>query len=322
MTESDDPLTFDQIIRLRNQRWESSITRPGEILKFKNRCVPMPKIEELSIYRGQTKDHGKLRSGMYRNQDPYVQAISRAKQKEFEVYLSDVPAFSKILSYGVPIGAVAQHYGLVTEYLDVSGSFAVAMFFAACTYDEKKGRYRPLNHKEIKENPFGVIYTTMIPAIPYDDLEIVGFSPLNRPSCQHSVMIRDRDDGNLDGLFFKQSFEHSIRLSKEMFRFFDNGNGLFPLNDSSSIKVLAAAIKNSKVVNRGYYLDACRDMGLTGTDEELMSCSGDYSFNDTVPKPSPQDMMEFSIDIERADFVRNSGMQFSARLSYTGGREQ
>lgn len=135
-------------------------------------------------------------------------------------------------------------------------------------------------------------------------------------------MIRDRDNGNLKDMFFKQRFEHSIRLSNEMFRFFDNGNGLFPENDSNSIEALAVAIKNSKIVNRGYYLDACRDMGLTGTDVELMSHSGDYSFIDMVPKPSPQNMMAFSIDIERADFVRNTGIQFSARLSYTGGRER
>lgn len=321
MTESDSLLTYDELISLRDRLWQSSISRPGEILRFKDRYVSMPKIENMDVYRGQTKDYGSLKSGLYRDRDPYMQAISLAKQKEFEMSLSDVPAFSRILNQGMPIAAVAQHYGMATEYLDVSGSFAIALFFATCIYDRKKKMYRPLNHREIRDNPYGAIYNTLLPSIPMEDLKVIGFSSLNRPSCQHSILIRDRNDGNLDRLLFKRRFEHSVRLSNEMFRFFNRGRDLFPSNDSNSIEVLAITIRDSKVVNRSCYIQACHGMGLDGSEEELMSFSGDYVFTDKFAKLSPQDMMAFDCDIEYADFIRNSGMQFTSRLSYMGGRE-
>jgi len=47
-------------------------------------------------------------------------------------------------------------------------------------------------------------------------------------------------------------------------------------------------------------------MGLTGTNAELLSRSEDYTFTNVVAKPSPQEMMIVSNDLERADFVRNS----------------
>lgn len=318
MTETDEPLTFDQIIDLRNRRWKSQTSSQGELLKFKDRYVPMPKIEEMSVYRGQYKDYGFLRSGIYRDENPYRQAVSRAKLKEFEAYLQEVPGFSKISPYRIPIGAIAQHYGLVTDFLDVSSSFAVALFFATCRYDTNSHKYRPLNHKEIKENPYGVIYETIYLTISPDELKIIGFSPLNRPSYQQSIMVRDSNNGNLDRIFFKRRFEHSKRLSNEMFRFFDNGNSLFPPSDSHSLESLASEMKNSMIVNKRFYLEACHEMGLIGTDAEIMSCSRDYTFTDTVPKPSPQEIINISEDLERADFVRNSGIRFTARLSYVG----
>lgn len=163
----------------------------------------MPKIEEMGVYRGQYKDYRALRSGLYRDENPYRQAVSRAKIKEFGAYPYEVPGFSRISQYGMPIDAIAQHYSLATDYLDVSGSFAVALFFATCRYDAKSQNYRPLNHKEIRENPYGVVYETTYMEIPFDELEVIGFSPLNRPSCQQSLMVHDLNNGNLDHMFYK-----------------------------------------------------------------------------------------------------------------------
>lgn len=91
----NDPLTYDDLVLLRNQYRNSSTSWPGELLGFKDRIVAMPVIQGMSVFRGQIRDYGCLRSGLYRDQDPYNQAISLAKQKEFETCLSDVPAFKK-----------------------------------------------------------------------------------------------------------------------------------------------------------------------------------------------------------------------------------
>ena len=96
-------------------------------------------IQNMSAFRGQTNDYSCLRSGLYCDQDPYRQALSLAKQKEFETCLSDVPAFTKIIAQEMPVSAVAQHYGLATEYLDVSGILDVALFFATCILTRVKG---------------------------------------------------------------------------------------------------------------------------------------------------------------------------------------
>lgn len=53
MSKSDSLLTYEELISERDRLWQLSISRPGEILRFKDRYVSMPKIENMSHIRSE-----------------------------------------------------------------------------------------------------------------------------------------------------------------------------------------------------------------------------------------------------------------------------
>lgn len=189
-----------------------------------------------------------------------------AKLREFEHVMTQVPMMEYEMKQGFQMIALAQHYGMCTDYVDFSGSFAVALFFATCTIDRKTKRYRPMNHREISKSPTGSIYMVPMSMVPLDDLEIIGFSSVNRPSLQHGFLVHDHGNDNMEPYTHQMTFRHSIRLSNEMFRFFDKGKALFPEVDSDSISHLANVIMNSKTIYRRFIIEACREMGLDCTE--------------------------------------------------------
>ena len=239
-----------------------------------------------------------------------------AKLREFEYVMNQVPMMEYEMGQGFPMIALAQHYGMCTDYVDFSGSFAVALFFATCIMDRKTNRYRPMNHREISKSPTGSIYMTLMSMVPLDDLEIIGFSSVNRPSLQHGFLIHDHGGGNMEPYTHKMTFRQSIRLSNEMFRFFDKGKALFPEVDSDSVSHLANVIMDSKTIYKGFFIESCREMGLEYTDAQFTFHSEAYEFENDLPKVNPRDIAILDMDLGKSDFIFRSGMRFTSRLAF------
>lgn len=112
--------------------------------------------------------------------------------------------------------ALAQHYGLRTPMLDITGDIMTALFFACCKYGPD-GKWHPLENSDFEnadsrkvvadrsgDSRYGILY--MCPteiqdmALLYDEDKgncalPVGYQPFMRCKCQYAYMYLTKDSG-------------------------------------------------------------------------------------------------------------------------------
>lgn len=193
-------------------------------------------------YRGQNEDFGVCKTTLDRCKSVEEQFLNICRTIAFEELLETHPFVmlsSSILIYDNPLSinltGMAQHYGLHTDYLDITNNFDVACFFATCKYEN--GKYYPIGNIQ----KAGVIYkiNELFMTTPYfkSDVEIdyLGWQPLPRPEQQRANILKVSKDTNLDTVngVQKYYFKHSISQSRKIWKMFDEGKTLFP-DDSAA----------------------------------------------------------------------------------------
>lgn len=133
--------------------------------------------------------------------------------------------------FGAPLGGViAQHYGIDTQFLDVTDDVKVALFFACCKHIGNN-KYRPITEDDLNE-----LGTQAVLFFGNDDFaKIIGYQPFCRCHRQRGYYI----DSDIISQCWEQSmllkigytkcyFDRTPELSKRIFDEFDGGNVLFP----------------------------------------------------------------------------------------------
>lgn len=168
--------------------------------------------------------------------------LALCRSVAFEEALEAHPFVKKAQLYGihVDIEGLAQHYDLATDMLDITGSFAVASFFATC-YRDKEGRYLPAGDNA----PPGVIYRVtacILEDRQPESFRLVGWQPLPRPEQQRAFAIRMKSGQDFvhdlfttERAYFKQRAAISHRIWKE----FDEGRALFPNDPAAQVSMQA-----------------------------------------------------------------------------------
>lgn len=210
-------------------------------------CIHLISGTELSMaqYRGQNEDFGICKTTLDRCKSTEEQFFNMCKTIAFEELL-EVHPFIRITQTAtftdnpicINLTGMAQHYGLHTDYLDITNNFDVACFFATCKYQD--GNYYPLGNIS---KP-GVIYKVdegILPPFVENEhnkeieLEYLGWQPLPRPEQQRASVLRVSKHTNLDTVsgVEKYYFKHSQSQSQRVWKQFDEGKALFP-DDSAA----------------------------------------------------------------------------------------
>ena len=227
-----------------------------------------------TFYRGEVKDYSqgkdnsKCRSSLGRKlsklETDTAQGIeffiAQLKIISFSNMISELKHnqywnFGDIFSY-----IIAQHYGIRTQFLDITDDLAVALFFACCKYTGN-GKYQPVNERDIAENNFGshaVLYKRIdnfsVDADPKQmakDVLPIGYQPFTRCYKQRGYFIDTLQSGDIvnydlvaDHGFEKLYFKRTPEFAAEIYELFDGGRELF---HDRSMELLSGLIDEIKV---------------------------------------------------------------------------
>ena len=186
-----------------------------------NECVYFKSGTEFSSiqYRGQNEDYGVCKTTLDRLDSKEKQFLSICQTIAFEELLENHPfiKFARTIKFfdkplNLNLTGISQHYGLHTNYLDITNNFDVACFFATCKYEE--GKYYPIGN--IKKA--GVIYQIIEPEFNSSinnknniEIEYLGWQPLPRPEEQRASVLKidkNIDINTVKGIH-KYYFKHS-----------------------------------------------------------------------------------------------------------------
>lgn len=226
-------------------------------------CVHFRSGTEMSSvsYRGQIEDFGSCTSTLDRCKSQEEQILSICRTIAYEDILQTHPFVKVSKEYNfldkpicIDYTGMAQHYGLHTNYLDVTASFDVASFFATCKWDEDLQKYQPLGYTQ---KP-GVMYrlydfilqSMMIEGNSLEGFRYLGWQPLPRPEQQRANVIKlaKGQDFETVSSVKKYYFKQSTSVSKKIYKMFDEGKSLFP---DDSAEHLAQNCKNLTDFTRG-----------------------------------------------------------------------
>lgn len=218
---------------------------------------------------------------------------------EFKSFISEFDIV-KNWQYGdVLYEPLAQHYGLETEWLDITNDFNVALFFATCYWDSKENRWLPLTNEQTQKNEntrYGVIFH--VPSwqaqfhlgAAYSSLHIredskangilpIGFQPFMRCQSQYAYGIKMEKPFPLqdDIMFEKLYFEHNEKLSRKVYDLMGQGSKIYPQEGLNEFQDIIEQIRATKefseeafeeagsileIKNSKYYKESLSEQGI------------------------------------------------------------
>lgn len=219
--------------------------------------------ERNHFYRGENQVHTRSVPNLQRRLDKLTSEDHRVIYKfvadmrilEFRFFISQFDIVKKWEAQysDVLYELLAQHYGLETLWMDITSDFEVALFFAACQWDKKAKRWRPLTQKEVDDYEYGVIFhipgnRAKLNALVNGTSDIhcqnviqpVGYQPFMRCHSQHAYAIHMETPFPLqeDISFEKLHFQHSAEFSQAIFHKMQDGRLIYPqegLNDFDDV---------------------------------------------------------------------------------------
>ena len=212
------------------------------------------------LFRGEIMDYGDTSGysslGRYLlkkkadEQERYLSLLKAQMRIElFAGFLSNFRQFTEF-PFAVPRPElIAQHYGLNTQFLDLTDDIKVAMFFATCQYDGNN-EYRPITEQDIEKlGRYGVLYV----GAGRHSSSCIGFQPFCRCHRQRGYYLDTTRGGSCwsyslsnDGNFHKFYFKRTVELSERLCEEFKRGAALFPRDELSLFEEQISIIKNTQ----------------------------------------------------------------------------
>lgn len=231
-----------------------------------------------TFFRGQSRYYAPCIPSLYRDHEmgnlPFEVEIAanRIKIAEFSLMLREHRVFAEVChNTSVNVVTLAQHYGLTTEYLDITNSKWVAAFFAATGYDYETDTYYPVGRDY--HDGYGVLYVSKsldgkLPDEFYKRNVVIGYQYFARPTKQSSFGFKMAagEDFNENAFFDKVFFRHDIEASRIVFYMSYQQSRFIP---QDTLSRLARQIRESNVVTR-QALSHCREEFYTDKDASFL----------------------------------------------------
>ncbi len=235
------------------------------------------------FYRGQAEFFEEAKPSLYRaGMSEAKQFVERVRYEELKRCIESSPLvdiFQRGIFYTYPDGrqeclslsvdalALAQHYGIKTELMDLTTDKFVAAFFATTDKDKT---YIPITDNRKKQGVF-YRYSDTPGAGIFSPLKLraVGLQPFSRPGEQKGLVYEMKPDENFNNaVISKDFFTHDPEISSFIFNYMNRSQKLFP---KSSLESHADAILKSEELSREAFDAAKREFYPETSDDILAS---------------------------------------------------
>jgi hypothetical protein len=230
-------------------------------------------------YRGQSKYYEKAFASIFRDDmTPAKQFVERIRYEELSHCIDDYPKSqffqndfyliypdktTEPIKFSVDKLALAQHYGIRTELMDLTTDKFVAAFFATTIC--KDGVYYPITENTDEKGVF-YRYSERIPN--HVSLSAVGLQPFSRPGEQKGLVYRMEQGQNFNDIVIsKDFFEQNADVSQFIFNYTNRSKKLFP---EDPLTKHAEQIVESKILSTDAYLKAKEEFYADTPDDTLM----------------------------------------------------
>lgn len=310
-----DKISFEE------EKWalDKSLIRPHfPYPKDEGKCIPFKKNDVVTLspvcllpytyYRGQSKRHPKCYPTLYReNISASARFVERLKYCEFCYLLETHPLctrFKNSFKYKFPDGreellnfnidhlALAQHYGIATELMDVTSDKWIAAFFASTKFED--GVYSPFNN-----DGTGIFYTCTEPNPDNPTIRPIGIQPFSRPGEQRGYARYMHEKEDFEDCSTHIEFKHHLDISEFIYNFTNRSRKLFP---DDILQRKAEIVVKSKSFSKAAY-----DMALNkfyqgvsnATVEEWLRIENIYIQQEPVVRFTEADMEEYRSNLPK-----------------------
>lgn len=248
-----------------------------------------------SIFRGhELEDEEELKKHLF---------ISKLRIEEFTRFLCRFEIVKYWMNnYGsVLFDPLAQHYGLATEWLDITSDLEIALFFATCKWSKDERGWKPISKEDIQteDEQYGVIFhvpecqaniRTNMDQLNNNRILPIGYQPFMRCHSQHAYGICMRKPTPLqdDIMFEKLYFKHDEDFSREIFENMDQGRKVFPREGINGFEDVIDTIKELKVFSKEAYYNVLEREEYYSSDAEARKALKGVDILDESPIPTNQ----------------------------------
>lgn len=277
--------------------------------------ILLPKSNMSTAYRGENNIYDTCVPAIYRNNPSDAQIlIEKLKVLDFISITKTFPQvqFAEENGLDVRYEALAQHYGLKTDIIDVTSDICVAAFFATHEYDVGTKRYLP------KTSGYGVLrFRHGLFLFPDENMEFIGAQPFQRPTLQDAFGLRMKNEDDLNKRFGKIVFKQNISWNQkieDVFRHKDVSRhtdvNLFPREIIANV---ADSIRVSNSVTQLSIDEYCASNGLNVNEIANIVLDAGYSVRNTpifVLSDKVRDMLKKDVE------ENGHGVNFTTRLEF------
>ena len=175
---------------------------------------------------------------------------------------------------------LAQHYGLETDWLDITNDFNVALFFANCYWDHNAKKWYPLTKKQTEVNAqtqYGVIFHAPAKSVMLENMIKgtsdcdegmilpIGYQPFMRCHSQYGYGIHMKASIPLQNnpIFEILYFRHNEKLSRDIYELMDGGKKIYPEEGLDDFQDIIDLIIHTTVFSEASFLFALQKNNLS-----------------------------------------------------------
>lgn len=245
-------------------------------------------------YRGETQIYAKSGTTLSRGLEKFksdedkllYRLVADMRIAEFEHFIRMFDRTKCWDEYGLMIEPLAQHYGLQTDWLDITNDFNTALFFATCYWDWIERKWHPLTREQTENGDdtrkFGVLFhatawrimmsnmSTFAPNKDEGMIFPIGYQPFMRCHSQYGYGLHMRNSIPLqeNSIFERKCFRHSEALSEAVYELMDGGRKIYPEEGLDEFQDILDTIAASVSFSEAAFLVALEKNQLaSGADE-------------------------------------------------------